>query len=65
MEKAKKYLSEAFDILGEIPVKGSSVDLMATARRHLRLAYAELEQAEKAKQVDKATTAEEVEHGDD
>ena len=63
MEKTKKYLVEAFDILGEIPVKGSNVELMATARRHLRLVYAELEQADKAKQVDKATTAEEVENG--
>ena len=58
MEKTKKYLAEAFDILGEIPVKGSSVDLMAVARRNLRLVYAELEQAEKT-----TPTAEEVENG--
>ena len=62
MEKTKKYLAEAFDILGEIPVKGSGVDLMATARRHLRLAYAE---AERVEQESKATTTEEVEHGND
>ena len=62
MEKTKKYLAEAFDILGEVPVKGASVDLMATARRNLRLAYAE---AERAEQERKTTTAEEVEHGND
>ncbi len=62
MEKTKKYLAEAFDILGEIPVKGGSVDLMATARRHLRLAYAE---AERLEQESKATTTEDEQHGDD
>ena len=62
MEKTKKYLAEAFDILGEIPVKGSGVDLMATARRSLRLAYAE---AERVEQERKTTTVEEVEHGND
>ncbi len=62
MEKMKKYLSEAFDLLGEVPVKGASVDLMATARRSLRLAYAE---AERVEQESKATETEEVEHGND
>lgn len=62
MEKMKKYLSEAFDVLGEVPVKGASVDLMATARRSLRLAYAE---AECVEQERKTTTVEEVEHGND
>lgn len=39
MNELQKKLSEAFDLISAIPVKGDAVDVMAAAKNALRAAY--------------------------
>lgn len=56
MDKAKRHIDEAYRLISAIPVKEDAVELMASAKQHLRAAFALIKDAEK-------NEAEEVQDG--
>ena len=56
MKEVMKNLDQAFGLLSQMAVNGDNVDLLASARMALRMAYGQLEaivKEQQAKEVDK------------
>lgn len=49
MDKVKRHIDEAFKLISAIPVKEDGVELMASAKQHLRAAYGLIKDAEQPK----------------
>lgn len=51
MEKVKKHIDDAFRLISTIPVVQDNVEVMASAKEHLRAAFALLTDMEKREEV--------------
>lgn len=63
MDKAKRHIDEAYKLISAIPVKEDAVELMASAKQHLREAFAIIKDAGAKETRKKETRTEEVQDG--